>query len=154
VPKILIVRKILISAGMWGVALGLAVGAVVATGTIVGQVRHSQDTTWCRKVTPTTISMKGVSQPIDPKMLQEARAGCVAERRAQRGIFGAVWKSGGEETAVCAVDWGRFQQLSDTDPKAAAAVITPFGITDSLDSGSRSDQHRFITACLGARHTR
>src|SRR5438309_747313 len=83
-------------------SLGLAGGGVVAVGAIIGHVRHSQDTAWCRTVTPATIMVKGVSQPIDPQILDSARAGCVAQRRAQRGIFGAVWKSGGEEMAVCA----------------------------------------------------
>src|SRR5258708_2596468 len=103
---------------LWVVALGLAGGAVVATGAIVGHVRQSQDAAWCRRVTPATMSVQGVSQPVEPTILEEARAGCVAQRRAQRGIFGAVWKTGGEAMAVCAVDWGRFQQLSDTDATA------------------------------------
>jgi hypothetical protein len=147
------VRKILKSTIPWVLALGLAVGGVVAAGAIVGHVRQSQDTAWCRKVTPSTIMVKGAPSPIEPNLLDAARAGCVAQRRAQRGVFGAVWKTRGEETAVCAVDWGRYQQLSDTDPKAAAAVTAPFGITGSLDGGSRSDQQRFITACLGGKRT-
>jgi len=146
------VRKILGSTVPWVVAVGLAVGAVVATGVIVGHVRHSQDAAFCRKVTPIAVTMKGTSQPLDPTTVAEARSGCVAQRRAQRGIFGAVWKTGGEQMAVCAVDWGRFQQLADTDPTDAAAVAAPYGIKDSLDSGSRTDQQRFITACLGAKH--
>ena len=146
-------RKILKGTIPWVTALGLSLGGVVATGAIVGHVRHSQDTAWCRKVTPATIMVKGVSQPIEPQTLDAARAGCAAQRRAQRGMFGAVWKTRGEETAVCAVDWGRFQQLSDTDAKAAAAVTAPLGITAPLDGGSRSDQQRFISACL-AKNTR
>ncbi len=146
-------RKILKGTIPWVTALGLSLGGVVATGAIVGHVRHSQDTAWCRKVTPATIMVKGVSQPIEPQTLDASRAGCAAQRRAQRGMFGAVWKTRGEETAVCAVDWGRFQQLSDTDAKAAAAVTAPLGITAPLDGGSRSDQQRFISACL-AKNTR
>jgi hypothetical protein len=147
------VRKILKGTIPWVAALGLSLGGVVATGAIVGHVRSSQDTAWCRKVTPATIMVKGVSQPIDPQTLDATRAGCAAQRRAQRGMFGAVWKTRGEETAVCAVDWGRFQQFSDTDAKAAAAVTAPLGITTPLDGGSRSDQQRFISACL-AKNTR
>jgi len=153
VRKIPTVKKLLAGAGPWVAAFGLAAGGVVGTGLVVGHVRQSQDAAWCRKVTPTQITMKGAAQPIDVTTVQEARAGCVAQRRAQRGMFGAVWKTRGEETAVCAVDWGRFQQLSDTDAKAAAAVTAPLGITAPLDGGSRSDQQRFISACL-AKNTR
>lgn len=135
-------------------AVGLAVGAVAATGLIVGHIRQSQDMSWCRKVTPTELNVKGQPQPIPPDQVAEARTACVAQRRAQRGLLGAVWKSGGEEMAACGVDWGRYQQLSDTDPTGAAAtVIAPYGIKDPLDGGSRSDQQRFINACLAKKRT-
>ena len=78
----------------------------------------------------------------------------MAQRRSQRGLFGAIWKTGGEEMAACGVDWGRYQQLSDGDPAGAAATVAkPYGITGSLDAGSRSDQQRFITACLAEKRT-
>ena len=131
--------------------MALAIGAVAGTGAAVGYVRHSQDVSWCRKVTPTEIIVKGVRQPVQPEQLAAARAGCVAQRRSQRGLLGAVWKTGGEEMASCGIDWGRYQQLSDTDAAAAAAVTAPYGLAGPLDSGSRSDQQRFITACL-AKH--
>jgi len=148
------VRKILGSTLPVVVAVALALGAVVATGFIVGRVRHSEDAAWCRKVTPTVLTLKGQPQPIPPDQLASARAGCVSERRGQRGAFGAVWKTGGEEMAACGVDWGRFQQLSDTDPAGAATtVVAPYGITAPLDAGSRSDQQRFISACLAKKRT-
>ena len=146
-------KKLLGSTVPWVAALGLAAGAVVGTGLVVGHLRQSQDAAWCRKVTPTQIMVKGVGQPIDAEAVAEGRAGCVAQRREQRGIFGAVWKTGGEETAVCAVDWGKYQQLADADPADAAAVITPFGIKDPLDAGSRTDQQHFITTCLKKKPT-
>jgi hypothetical protein len=146
------VKKTLRGALSWVVAPLLALAVVATTGLVVGRVRQSQDVAWCNKVTPSTITVKGVKEPVDPTVLKEARAGCVAQRRAQRGMFGAVWRTGGRETAVCAVDWGRYQQLFGSDQAAASAVMKHFGITDTLDAGSKSDQQRFITTCLKAKH--
>ena len=135
-------------------AVAVAAVAVAGTGLAVGRIRHSQDESWCRKVTPTELTVKGKPEPIPADQLAQARAGCVAQRRSQRGVFGAVWRPGGREMATCGVDWGRFQQLSDTDPAgAAAAVIAPLGITDQLDAGSRSDQRRFLNACLARKRS-
>jgi hypothetical protein len=148
------VKKLLESTLPVVACLALTVGAVAATGLIVGQVRHSQDAAWCRTVTPTVIKVKGVDQPLQPEQLASARAACVAQRRAQRGMFGAVWRTGGEEMAVCGVDWGRYQQIADGDPAGAAAtVVKPYGINLPLDPGSRDDQQRFITACLAKKRT-
>jgi hypothetical protein len=148
------VRKILGSSLPVVVAMALAFGAVAATGLVVGRVRHSQDEAWCRKATPTVLTLKGQPQPVPPAELAQARAACVAERRAQRGLLGAVWKTGGAEMADCGVDWGRYQQLSDTDPDGASAtVVAPYGITAPLDSGSRSDEQRFINACLAKKRS-
>ena len=134
--------------------LALAAGAVAVTGLIVGHVRQSQDAAWCRKVTPTVVKVKGVDQPVETDQLASARAACVAERRSQRGVFGAVWRTGGQEMADCGVDWGRYQQISDGDPAGAVAtVVKPYGITKPLDPGSRDDQQRFITACLAKKRT-
>ena len=145
-------KKTLRGALSWVVAPALALVAVAGAGLVAGHLRQSQDVTWCEKVTPTALTVKGVKEPVDPTVLKEARSGCVAQRRAQRGIFGAVWRTGGRETAVCAVDWGRYQQLYGSDQAAATAVTKHFGITDSLDAGSKSDQQRFITTCLKAKH--
>ncbi len=126
-------------------AAAVAVVAVTGTGVVLGRIRHSQDESWCRKVTPTVLTLKGQPQPVPPDQLAQARAGCMAQRRAQRGVFGAVWRTG---------DWGRYQQLSDTDPAGAAAtVIAPLGITGPLDAGSRSDQQRFLNACLARKRS-
>ena len=73
----------------------------------------------------------------------------MAQRRSERGLFGAVWKTGGQEMADCAVDWGRYQQLSNGDRTAAVnQVVTQYGLSTSLDPGSRTDQQRFISACV------
>ena len=136
------------------VAVAMAAGALAATGLVVGHIRHSEDAAWCRKVTPTVIKVKGVEQPIEPEQLASARAACVAQRRSQRGLFGAIWKTGGEEMAACGVDWGRYQQISGGDPAGATAtVVKPYGITGSLDPGSRTDQQRFMTACLAKKRS-
>jgi len=148
------VKKLLGSALPLVAAMAVALGAIAVSGFVVGRVRHSQDESWCRKVTPTVLMLKGQPQPVPPADLAQARAACVSERRAQRGLFGAVWKTGGAEMAACGVDWGRYQQLSDTDPAGAAAtVVAPYGITAPLDSGSRSDQQRFINACLARKRS-
>jgi hypothetical protein len=142
------VERILVSTVSWTAAVALAVGGVAGAGAVMGRLRHEQDAAWCRKVTPTEIMVKGVEEPVDGQALQGARAGCEAQRRSQRGTLGAVWKTGGLEMATCAVDWGRFQQLSDTDPAAAGSVTAAYGISGGLDAASRDDQHRFIAACL------
>lgn len=154
IPNVPIVKKFLGNAGSMLAAVALAVGAVLATGLVVGHVRQSADSAFCRKVTPTTMVIKGETVPIPPDQLAQNRAGCVAERRSQRGWFGAVWKTGGQQMAACGVDWGRYQELTDSETKAAAAAITaPYGITDPLDAGSRTDQQRFISACLAKKRT-
>ena len=136
------------------VSLALTVAAIAAAALIVGHVRQSDDAAWCRKVTPTVIKVKGVDQPVQPEQLASARTACVAERRSERGMFGAVWKTGGQEMADCGVDWGRYQQISGGDPAGATAtVVKPYGITGSLDPGSRTDQQRFMTACLAKKRS-
>jgi hypothetical protein len=148
------VKKLLGSTISMVTAMALAVGAVVGVGLVVGHIRQSEDAAYCKKVTPTVVTLRGKPQTVPADVLAAARAGCEANRRAQRGWFGAVWKTGGEEMASCGVDWGRFQQLSGTDPTGAAATVAaPYGITGPLDGGSRSDQQRFINACLAKKRT-
>lgn len=133
-------------------AIGLAVGAVGGSAAVVGHFRHSQDAAWCRRVTPTVFTLRGVPTPVPAAQLATARDACVAERRAQRGLLGAVWRTGGEQMAACGVEFGRYQQLAATDPVGAEAVTAPYGITGPLDE-SRSDQQRFINTCLKAKRT-
>jgi hypothetical protein len=148
------VKKLLGSTVSMVAAVAVAFGAVIGTGLIVGHMRQSEDTAFCQKVTPTTMMLRGAIVPVPADQLAASRAGCVAQRREQRGWFGAVWKTGGEEMATCAVDWGRYQQLSDTDTRAATTtILAPYGITDPLDAGSRTDQQRFISTCLAKKRT-
>jgi hypothetical protein len=150
---VLIVKNILRNALPLVGAAALAVGAVVGTGLVVGQIRHSQDVAWCRKVVPTLMTVRGAQVPVPPEELAQARAGCAAQRRTQRGLLGAVWRTGGKEMANCGVTWARYQQLSDTDASKAAAVIAPYGFSSPLEASSRSDQQDFINACLAAKRT-
>jgi hypothetical protein len=143
------VKKLLESTLPLAIALVLTAGVIAAAGVIVGHARQSQDAAWCRKVTPTQITVKGALAPVPPDELRTDRAACVAQRRAQRGLFGAVWKTGGQEMADCGVDWARYQQLSNGDRTAAVnQVVTQYGLSTSLDPGSRTDQQRFISACV------
>ncbi|HVW32332.1 MAG TPA: hypothetical protein VHL53_07320 [Acidimicrobiia bacterium] len=144
-------KKILQGILSWGIPLAVSAGLIVGAGVTVGMVRHHQDEAWCKKVTPTSTTVKGVSQPIDARSVSQARASCVAQRRKQRGVFGAVWRTGGKETAICAVRWGTYQQLSDTDAEAAAAVLEPYGIPGTLDAGSRADQQKFLSTCVAGK---
>lgn len=126
----------------------VAVAVVAAAAFVVGSRRHSDDVSWCRKVMPTVISIQGGLQPVQAQELERYRGGCVAMRRSQRGVLGAVWKRGGERMAECGVDWARFQQLAQYDRPDADAVVTPYGIHDPLSPTGIGDQDRFVKACL------
>jgi hypothetical protein len=149
------VKKLLESTLPMAIALVLTAGVIAAAGFVLGHVRQSEDAAWCRKVTPTEITVKGAVAPVPAGQLATDRAGCVAQRRSQRGLFGAIWKTGGQEMADCGVDWGRYQQLSNGDTTAAVTqVVKQYGLSTQLDPGSRDDQHRFITACLAQKRSR
>ena len=150
-----IVKKLLESTLPSAIALLLTAGVIAAAGVVMGHVRQSQDEAWCRKVTPTQITVKGAITDVPADQLATDRANCVAQRRSQRGLFGAVWKTGGQETADCGIDWGRYQQLSNGDRTPTVdQVMTQYGLSPSLDPGSLTDQHKFITACLAKKNGR
>ena len=110
--------------------------------------RRAEDQAWCRKVTPKVASLRGRPRTIPETELRYEYNSCAAIRRSERGLLGAVWRTGGQVMAACNVEWGRFQQLSAFDRGPADAIITPYGITDALDPGSQSDKQRFINVCL------
>lgn len=148
-------KKLLESVLPPAIALLLTAGVIAAAGLVVGHLRQSEDAAFCRKVTPTQIMVKGVVTDVPADQLATDRANCVAQRRSQRGIFGAVWKTGGEEMAECGIDWGRYQQLSNGDRTPTVdQVMTKYGLSPSLDPGSLTDQHKFITACLAKKNGR
>ena len=135
----------LVAAGTLGIA------TVSLAAFLVGTWRHSQDTNWCLKATLSTVLIPGTNEPVPTETVQKQRLGCAALRRTQRGMFGAVWKTGGQAMAACGVDWAHFQQLARYNPvNAAATVLKPYGIKDALDPGSGSDENRFIHTCLSA----
>jgi hypothetical protein len=149
------VKKLLESTLPLAIAVLLTAGVVAAAGFIVGHVRDSQDAAWCKKVTPTQIMVKGALTDVPADQLATDRANCEAQRRSQRGLFGAVWKTGGQEMADCGIDWGRYQQLSNGDRTPTVdQVMTQYGLSPSLDPGSLADQHKFITACLAKKNSR
>ena len=131
------------------VALVLLVSMALVTvvAYTFGARRHTQDVAWCRKITPTSVSLRGKTEAVPADTLKREYATCAAIRRSERGVFGAVWKTGGQAVAACNADWGRYQQLAGYDPGPAHAVIAAYGITDVLDSGSMTDKDRFIGAC-------
>jgi hypothetical protein len=117
--------------------------SVAVTGTAfvaLGVWRRSADTTWCEQAT--------AGDPVAPRVLEQQRSACRWERRRQRIMFGAIWRSGGETTADCVAELARLQLVGDQDPKAAAAIVGRYGIDPStFDASDRGDQTRFITAC-------
>ena len=146
-------KKLLESTLPTAITLLLTAGVIAAAGIVVGHFRQSQDAAWCKKVTPTEITVKGVVTAVPADQLATDRANCEAQRRSQRGIFGAVWKTGGQEMADCGIDWGRYQQLSNGDRTPTVdQVMTQYGLSPSLDPGSRTDQQHFITACLARKN--
>jgi len=93
--------------------------------------------------------MRGHLVPVPAWTLRQEYSSCAKIRWSERGLFGAVWKTGGQEMAACNVEWGRFQQFDGFDDRPAGdAVIAAYGIEDSLDPGSLSDKNRFVKTCL------
>jgi hypothetical protein len=126
----------------------LAVTALSASAFLVGRWRQSQDADWCRRA-QVVAAPGGKNASPDPDAARQ-RAACVALRRSQRSLFGAVWRTGGKEMADCGVQWGRYQQLSEGDPAAAKAELETRGIHDPLEPSSAADEHRFIQHCLAS----
>ena len=137
-------RQTLALATSLAVALGLFVG--------VGLWRKSEDSRWCRQVVANTVTT-GAVQPGTPDLNEQTHTACVVQRRRQRQMFGAVWRSGGERTAECGFEVARLQLVSDQDPEARRAILERFGFDPStFDSGSRVDQDRLVQACQARGH--
>jgi len=110
--------------------------------------RRSGDAKWCRDATVVN-TQPGGTQTVAPELVERERAACAIQRQRQRAVFGAIWRTGGQETAECGFTWARFQIRTIDDPEAAAAILGPYGIDDTdLEPSSREDQQRFINACL------
>lgn len=142
------VRKVLRHTLTVGTSLALAVGLFFG----VGLWRRLEDTRWCRTATAGTVNTTA-AQPGGPDLVQEQRSACMVQRRRQRQMFGAVWRSGGQRAAACGFEMARLQLVIDHDPAAARAILAKFGFDPStFDTGSRVDQDRFVEACRSGGH--
>lgn len=112
--------------------------------------RRADDTRWCR--TATANHPAGVDRP-SPDLLKEERAACAIQRQRQRSMFGAIWRTGGQETAECGFELARIQLITAEDPKAEGPLLAPYGITDpsKFDASGTEDAGRFVRACLSRR---
>jgi hypothetical protein len=113
--------------------------------------RRAQDTRWCR--TAAVKHPPAAGDNISPDLLKAERAACAVQRQRQRSMFGAVWRTGGQETAECGFELARIQLITEKDPKSEGALLAPYGITDpaTFDASGTEDADRFLKACLSAR---
>ena len=129
------------------IATGLSLAATMFLG--VGWWRRSEDAKWCRQAAAS--GMVAGHRPFDPDLLDDLRSACTVQRERQRRIFGAVWRSGGSETARCGFELARMQLTSYQDPNAYRAILEGYVIDDvDFDASNREDQDRFVNACLFA----
>ena len=126
----------------------LAMVAVAFGGLAVW--RRTADTKWCR--TATANPPAGVASPA-PDLLKEERAACEIQRQRQRSMFGAIWRTGGQETAECGFELARIQLITAKDPKAEGPLLAPYGITDpsKFDASGTEDAAGFVRACRSRR---
>jgi hypothetical protein len=110
--------------------------------------RRSQDTGWCRDATATSPVPEAQGTNAADLRAKEQEA-CVLQRQRQRSIFGAVWRTGGQETAECGFELARIQLITDKDPKAEGPLLARYGITDTdkFDASSPESADRFVKAC-------
>ena len=127
------------------IATGLLLMAAMFFG--LGLWRRSGDVKWCRDAAVGLVDT-GPS-PLPGDLVDQVRSVCTVQRQRQRTMFGAVWRTGGQRSADCGFEVARLQVVSDRDPDARSAILEKFGFADSdFDSGSRTDQDRFVQACL------
>lgn len=135
--------------------LTLAMPVIIASAGLfgVGLWRRSEDTRWCRGATATAGNVGNTveAQAGIGGTLEDQRSACATQRQRQRVLFGAVWRTGGEELAACGFGLARLQML--TDPQARGAILASYRLESSgFDAGSREDQDRFIRACVAGGH--
>lgn len=131
------IRKLLRPLLPVAVSVTLAGGAFFA----LGAWRGFDDTRWCRRAT--------AGDRVSTEVLQEQRSACAVQRRRQRTMFGAVWRTGGQSTAQCGFELARLQLLDVQDKVAAEKILGRYGINPSgFEASDRANQTRFVNACL------
>lgn len=114
---------------------------LIVTGMFaVGMWRRAEDGRWCRDAT----TSDAVTQSVG-----EQRSICVTQRRRQRVMFGAVWRTGGETMADCGFQLTQLQLVTDDNTRAAILAAHGLG-ADGFEPSSRDDQTRFLDACIGS----
>jgi hypothetical protein len=136
-------RKLLRQVVTIGTAVLLAAGLFVG----LGLWRRSGDTKWCRQAAAGGVAAG--ERPTRPDVLDQVHSACIIQRQRQRSFFGAIWRTGGREAALCGFELARMQLVSYTDPEGHHAVLERYGIDASeFEVSSREDQDRFVNACL------
>jgi hypothetical protein len=108
--------------------------------------RRSEDAKWCRQAA--AAGMVADDQPSESDLLERVRSACIIQRQRQRVMFGAVWRTGGRETAQCGFEVARLQLISYEDPNGYRSALARYGINDpDFEISNREDQDRFVKAC-------
>lgn len=127
------------------IATGMILTAALFFG--VGLWRGSQDAKWCRQAAAGGVAAG--DQPLPPDLVEQIRSACSLQRQRQRVMFGAVWRTGGRESAQCGYELARMQLISYQIPDGHRAVLERYGVHDAdFEISSREDQDRFLNACL------
>lgn len=138
-------RKLLRQTATIGTALLLAVSLLFG----VGQWRRSQDAKWCQRGAAGGVAAG--EKRLTPDVLDEVHSACIVQRQRQRSLFGATWRTGGREAALCGFELARMQLISYHDREAHRAVLERYGVDHSdFEVSSREDQDRFVDACLSS----
>lgn len=127
------------------IATGIILTAVLFFG--VGLWRRSEDAKWCQQAAAGGVVAS--DQPSTSDLLEQVRSACTVQRQRQRVMFGAVWRTGGRETAQCGFELARMQLISYQIPDGHRPVLQRYGVDDAdFEISNREDQDRFLNACL------
>jgi hypothetical protein len=139
-------RKLLRQVVTIGTAVVLTAGLLFG----LGLWRRTGDAKWCREAT--AVGMAAAERPMSPDVLDEVHSACIVQRQRQRSFFGAIWRTGGREAALCGFELARMQLISYTDPDGHRPVLERYGVDASeFEISSREDQDRFVRACRSSR---
>ena len=113
----------------------------------LGLWRRSGDAKWCQQAAAGGVVAD--SPPLASDVLEQIRSACTVQRQRQRSMFGAVWRTGGQEAAQCGFELARLQLSSYDDPDGYRAFLARYGVDDpDFEISNREDQDRFVKACL------